>query len=42
MCDLSFALRACAGAVTAIAESALVTPEKPSMLGELIAGAASG
>ena len=42
MRDLSFALRACAGAVTAIAESAVVTPAKPMPVGELIAGAASG
>ncbi len=42
MCDLSFTLRACAGAMTAIADSSLAAPEKPALLGKLIAGAASG
>ena len=42
MRDLTFALRACAGLIAAVAESAAVPAVKPLMTGMLAAGAANG
>ena len=42
MRDLTFALRACAGLITAVAESAAVPAVKPLLMGSLAAGVANG